>query len=264
DDYARPYRPRTAATSHPTPPPGPAARPGAVGAPGAGAPTADRPAAHAPQEPPPARPGGRVRPPWQADDLPEPPSLRLVEPPPLDDTALAPGHVAATQRIDLRHRYADPAPAPLPPAPPIPEGIASDNDGDLLIFAATRSAWFTARDAAAADVSWSFDADTGWRAAEEAAQPAIGDETQAGLPKRVPKANLVPGSPVTEERPLRIVRDPSSIAAHTTGYFRGWRRGQEIGGYAVGGRPGRDSAGGWEFSRASHADDADPEAAGYR
>ena len=48
----------------------------------------------------------------------------------------------------------------------------------------------------------------------------------------------MPGSPLREERPLRIVRDAASIAAHTTGYFRGWRRGQEIGGYAIGGRPG--------------------------
>ena len=34
-----------------------------------------------------------------------------------------------------------------------------------------------------------------------------------------------------------------------TGYFQGWRRGQQIGGYAVGGRPGRESAQGWDFSR---------------
>ena len=33
--------------------------------------------------------------------------------------------------------------------------------------------------------------------------------------------------------------DASSIAAHTSGYFRGYRRGQEVGGYSVGGRPGR-------------------------
>ena len=71
------------------------------------------------------------------------------------------------------------------------------------------------------------------------------------------------GSPLREERPLRIVRDAASIAAHTTGYFRGWRRGQEIGGYAIGGRPGREAAGGWDFSR-----DGQPEPyndnAGYR
>jgi hypothetical protein len=45
------------------------------------------------------------------------------------------------------------------------------------------------------------------------------------------------------------VRDPGSIAENTNGYFNGWRRGREIGGYAVGGRPGRDSAHGWDFTR---------------
>ncbi|GGJ92822.1 hypothetical protein GCM10010123_23410 [Pilimelia anulata] len=228
-------------------------------------PYAGPPPVPAPELPPPAP--GRVTPPWQADDLPpEPPSLRLVEPPPLDDLALGMPGPAATQRIDPAALYGDPhADTPAlrvvaDPVPPIamPESIAGDGDGDLLIFAATRSAWFTGRDAAASDVSWSFTADTGWRAAEEAAEPAIGDETSAGLPRRVPAANLVPGSPLQEERPLRIVRDPSSIAAHTTGYFRGWRRGQEIGGYAVGGRPGRDGAGGWDFSRTPHGEDPDP------
>jgi hypothetical protein len=79
----------------------------------------------------------------------------------------------------------------------------------------------------------------------------------------VPQANLVPGSPLRDERPLRIVRDAASIAAHTTGYFRGWRRGQEIGGYAIGGRPGRESAGGWDFSRDGQGDDYRNNA-GYR
>jgi len=91
----------------------------------------------------------------------------------------------------------------------------------------------------------------------------VAAETAAGLPMRVPQANLVPGSPLRDERPLRIVRDAASIAAHTTGYFRGWRRGQEIGGYAIGGRPGRESAGGWDFSRDGQADDYRNNA-GYR
>ncbi|HEU4421400.1 MAG TPA: transposase, partial [Pilimelia sp.] len=82
-------------------------------------------------------------------------------------------------------------------------------------------------------------------------------------PRRVPQANLVPGSPLREDRPLRIVRDAASIAAHTTGYFRGWRRGQEIGGYAVGGRPGRESAGGWDFTR-DHEGRDETRSAGYR
>ena len=150
---------------------------------------------------------------------------------------------------------------------PAKTAVCREGDGDLLIFAATRSAWFTGQDEEEKDVNWSSSADVGWRAAEQAAQPAVGDETRAGLPKRVPQANLVPGSPLREERPLRIVRDPASIAAHTTGYFRGWRRGQEIGGYAVGGRPGREAAGGWDFSRDGGVDEnAEYEyrSAGYR
>jgi hypothetical protein len=126
---------------------------------------------------------------------------------------------------------------------------ADSNDTDLLIFAAARSAWFTGHSDTPTDLDWANPNDSGWRAAERAATPEIAAETAAGLPKRVPQANLVPGSPLRDERPLRIVRDAASIAAHTTGYFRGWRRGQEIGGFAMGGRPGRESAGGWDFTR---------------
>ncbi|GGK30839.1 hypothetical protein GCM10010124_24590 [Pilimelia terevasa] len=247
DDYARPF-------TAPAPPPPPP------------------PSAPAPPRQPTFT--GRVTPPWQADDLPpEPPSLRLVEPAPLDDSALHREGPAATQRIELGAAYlparaADSAGLRVvtPPPPPIElaAAIGGEGDGDLLIFAATRSAWFTGRDATASDVSWSFMADTGWRAAEEAAEPATGAETSAGLPRRVPAANLVPGSPLQEERPLRIVRDASSIAAHTTGYFQGWRRGQEIGGYAVGGRPGRDNTEGWDFSRAPHGDEGGPDISAYR
>ena len=43
-------------------------------------------------------------------------------------------------------------------------------------------------------VSWTSPADEGWRAAQAVATPAAGETTQAGLPRRVPRANLVPGS----------------------------------------------------------------------
>ncbi len=36
--------------------------------------------------------------------------------------------------------------------------------------------------------------DAGWQAAQAAAEPSLGGITSSGLPKRVPKANLVPGS----------------------------------------------------------------------
>ncbi len=42
--------------------------------------------------------------------------------------------------------------------------------------------------------AWTSPADEGWRAAQALAAPSAGDTTQAGLPRRVPRANLVPGS----------------------------------------------------------------------
>jgi hypothetical protein len=212
---------------------------------------------------------GRVRPPWQ--DMPsEPPALRLVgtdlsglanvaadvtaitEPPPLRlvDRDGRPGRSPRRTTLTALDRSTQ---------PPVP----AEGDGDLLIFAAARSAWFTGPADESNELDWTNPNDTGWRAAEKAATPAVAAETSAGLPKRVPQANLVPGSPMRDERPLRIVRDAASIAAHTTGYFRGWRRGQEIGGYAIGGRPGRESAGGWDFSRDGQAEDY-RNTAGYR
>ena len=51
---------------------------------------------------------------------------------------------------------------------------------------------------------WSTPADQGWAAAEAAKKPAEGGTTGAGLPKRVPKANLVPGSaPAAPAAPAR-------------------------------------------------------------
>lgn len=205
--------------------------------------------------------------------------LRLVEPPPLADRALRGEGLPSANELHVDNpplRLVESEPisqgerptrsrraATEPTAPPVDD----EGDGDLLIFAAARSAWFTGHPEES-DVEWASLADTGWQAAEQAARPAVGAETASGLPKRVPQANLVPGSPLREERPLRIVRDAASIAAHTTGYFRGWRRGQEIGGYAVGGRPGREAAGGWDFTR-DHDDreeirDYEYRSAGYR
>ncbi|GFJ80528.1 transposase [Phytohabitans houttuyneae] len=224
----------------------------------------------------PAAKDGRVTPPWQADDLPqEPPMLRLVEPPPLSDRALDDRPLSGMTALDtpsLRLVDAEASDRGARTArsrraverSAVP--VAEEGDGDLLIFAETRSAWFVGHPEDENKLDWTSSADTGWRAASQAATPSVGAETTSGLPRRVPQANLVPGSalPPREERPLRIVRDAQSIAAHTTGYFRGWRRGQEIGGYAVGGRPGRESAGGWDFSRDSVDREDEYRSAGYR
>ncbi|WP_187414385.1 nitrate- and nitrite sensing domain-containing protein [Nonomuraea sp. PA05] len=91
---------------------------------------------------------------------------------------------------------------PMPAAPP-----ASAGDDYLPIFAAVESAWF-GRDTNGA--SWgSSKADAGWSAAEAVVEPVRDGATAAGLPKRVPKANLVPGSADTPASPQGVTPMPS-------------------------------------------------------
>ncbi len=134
-------------------------------------------------------------------------------------------------------------------AAPAQRAAAPAADEDLLIFSQANSVWFThAEDDT--QVTWTnLTPDDGWRAAGQINDPSVGPDTTAGLPRRVPQANLVPGSVTIPARTPRIVRDARKLAAHTEGYFRGWRRGQEIGGYSVGQR----ERGAWEFNREQRA-----------
>ncbi len=146
----------------------------------------------------------------------------------------------------------DPLTAPLDPTATGAGGPAAavspaEPDEDLRIFseAEANSVWFTSSEDDT-QVTWTnLASDDGWRAAEQSSAPSMGPETGAGLPRRVPQANLVPGSATAPARMPRVTRDPRSIATHTDSYFRGWRRGQEVGGFAVGQR----DRGAWEFNR---------------
>ncbi|GGK75076.1 histidine kinase [Planomonospora parontospora subsp. parontospora] len=107
-------------------------------------------------------------------------------------------------------------PGPLPGT-----GTSALDAGDeyLPIFASVESGWFRtgtlepvrgpgpAREepasagepggrppTAAPGQDWSSPADSGWQAARAVSEPAHGGLTTSGLPKRTPKANLVPGS----------------------------------------------------------------------
>ena len=83
----------------------------------------------------------------------------------------------------------------------IPPNVSPAPDQRLPIFDSLESDWFrrsgkplSSGGAPAAAPKWTSPADEGWRAARVAAAPAAGENTTAGLPKRVPRANLVPGS----------------------------------------------------------------------
>jgi hypothetical protein len=68
----------------------------------------------------------------------------------------------------------------------------------LPIYDSIESEWFRrggqSAGAGAPGRSWSTPADEGFRAAQAVASPVAEQSTSAGLPKRVPSANLVPGS----------------------------------------------------------------------
>jgi signal transduction histidine kinase len=90
----------------------------------------------------------------------------------------------------------------------IPPAVGASQDHRLPIFDSLESDWFRRSGTAslgsssaaapaepvAAGQTWSSPADEGYRAARVAAEPASDETTTAGLPKRTPRANLVPGS----------------------------------------------------------------------
>ncbi len=99
-----------------------------------------------------------------------------------------------------------------------PAGGAATADGSadrrpLPIFEAVESDWFrrggkrSGRLAEPPTASWTSPADEGFRAAMAAASPAIGETTATGLPRRVPSANLIPGS-VGGEQQARSAEPP--------------------------------------------------------
>ncbi|MFG1682595.1 nitrate- and nitrite sensing domain-containing protein [Nonomuraea sp. NPDC049269] len=107
-----------------------------------------------------------------------------------------------------RQRYDFPetgsvATGPIPTVKP-----ATSGDEYLPIFAAVESAWF--EHGSESSASWgSSNADAGWSAAETVVQPVRDGATSAGLPKRVPKANLVPGSAQTAAAPQNVAPMPA-------------------------------------------------------
>ena len=83
----------------------------------------------------------------------------------------------------------------------------------------------------AAAEPWTSPADEGWRAAETVASPAAGETTQAGLPKRVPRANLVPGSVGSggqETETEAPVRSPDVARSRMASFQRGVREGRAV------------------------------------
>jgi signal transduction histidine kinase len=124
---------------------------------------------------------------------------------------------------------------------PAADHVATENR--LPIFEAVESDWFRRGRSAlsswqeqdhdhdhaetAESVNWTSPADEGWQAAAAASAPASGGTTEAGLPKRVPQANLVPGAVATETQEADPA--PARSAAVTRDRFANFQRGAREG-----------------------------------
>jgi signal transduction histidine kinase len=120
----------------------------------------------------------------------------------------------------------------------IPPTVGAATDQRLPIFDSLESDWFrrsgkplSSAAAPAAGQSWNSPADEGWRAARIVASPEAGETTTAGLPKRVPRANLVPGSvgggEETEGAPP--IRSAETIRSRMSSFQRGVREARAAG-----------------------------------
>jgi signal transduction histidine kinase len=123
----------------------------------------------------------------------------------------------------------------VPPADSI-----SGGEHRLPIFEAVESDWFrrgrqsvgrpTAQEEPVGNGNgWSSPADDGWRAAEVVHAPTSGGVTPAGLPKRVPNANLVPGAAGASSAAASTALAPSRSAAATRDRFASFQRGARQG-----------------------------------
>ena len=116
---------------------------------------------------------------------------------------------------------AHPPGAPVAPGSPAPgsQALGSQALGSQALGSQAQPA---------AQPAWKSPADEGWRAAEVVASPTAGDTTQAGLPKRVPRANLVPGSVGGggESEAQAPARSPDTVRSRMASFQRGVREGR--------------------------------------
>ncbi len=106
---------------------------------------------------------------------------------------------------------------PLPTAPAAPEPLTANSGGVKHMDNSG---------------SWSSPGDEGWKAAQAAAKPVAAGLTQKGLPKRVPRSNLVPGSAggtgAAKAAPPPIPpRSADAVRGRLSSFHQGLRQGRD-------------------------------------
>ncbi|MBO8190092.1 sensor histidine kinase [Streptomyces spirodelae] len=126
-----------------------------------------------------------------------------------------------------RQPGASPAPRPGQPAaavPPLPQRQWAQGPGGGTAGAGQNGA---------ADPSWGASPnDERWRRAEQLRQPAAGGVTTSGLPRRVPRANLVAGTAQQQSSAQagpQVSRAPDDVRGRLTNLRRGIQQGRQAG-----------------------------------
>jgi signal transduction histidine kinase len=140
-----------------------------------------------------------------------------------------------------------PSPAPVTSSVIAPEPAGAEPGGALPIFESVESEYFHTRgwglirpselqagqpkpdgQPAAASASRASAAN-GWRAAAAANTPAVGGPTSAGLPQRIPRANLVPGAAADRKaRPATATESAEIARGRLASFQRGSRRARAV------------------------------------
>jgi signal transduction histidine kinase len=232
---ARPVTPTLGAA--PTTTPGPVRQTAAPpAAPAPVAPVAPRPPVSGPSEAkppttqPPVSPPPVSAPPVSAPPVSRPPASQPPAPqpsvprspvsgPPPTPAPAAPAPAAQTPPPASPAAPVRPTVIPVQPLPtaPAPEPLTANSGGVKHMDNAG---------------SWSSPGDEGWKAAQAAAKPVAAGLTQKGLPKRVPRSNLVPGSAggsgAAKAAPPPIPpRSADAVRGRLSSFHQGLRQGRD-------------------------------------
>ncbi|HWC82454.1 MAG TPA: nitrate- and nitrite sensing domain-containing protein [Pseudonocardiaceae bacterium] len=78
-------------------------------------------------------------------------------------------------------------------------------------------------------IRWSPAADDGWQAVRALADQGPAELTDVGLPRRMPRAKLLPGSVLDESKPVVTGRDPDTVRNRLSSFQRGVQQGRNGG-----------------------------------
>jgi signal transduction histidine kinase len=179
-----------------------------------------------------------------------PRAIETPAPDPLGDLPARPSSAALADSLGASFPQTPAAPAPQAPAPrpttpeppsiqptsPVPSAAAPTSAGDMPMESPVPSPQAATEEGRAAQpagsAAWSSPGDEGWRAAQAAAKPVAAGLTQKGLPKRVPKSNLVPGSAggtgaAKATPPPLPARSAEDVRGKLSSFHRGLRQGRD-------------------------------------